>query len=545
MPIAILKQGKGAGGLLSYLDSGKGGLQPDKASAWATGNLMGSRREDWALQMRVTAAESSRTEQPYLHLILSLDPKDPAQQLNDPQLIDLARDYLGRLNLADQQYVIALHRDTEHAHAHMVVNRVGDDGKAYPMWKFKERSWEVLRAIEVERGMRSPTAEQHIEITREALGQTERQGRPTWMVQVQTGIDVAVRNSRGDWQLFVHGLKQAGIEAKVSANGRGITFRLLQEDSPRGQPFTVKASSLGKRYRLTALRERIKLQPTLDREALRNRPGLSTPATPGEAPTLTGMIRTAMDNLKKLRAADAHREPGSKAMRDDPYEDVRLYNEVIDRYMAENKRRYAHLEGDRLKRRCAEADFRSSILKQAGLPSPLTREAQKLETMARLDRPYFGPEPGFSFQYEVLMWRTVGHSERLAQRLHRAQPAERPSGLVLTAAQRVAASASELLRGELPTSILPKGRWILRAGTAKQILASFRDTRSAAEMVKDFGASWARATVIKRAIAVSGPLAPAIVATLSVCQLVNAFADYMKTEEERRRDQERERELGR
>jgi hypothetical protein len=81
MPIASVTQGKGAGGLLSYLDSGKGGLHPDKTCAWATGNLLGSRRDDWALQMRVAAAESSRTEQPYLHLILSLDPEDPAQQL--------------------------------------------------------------------------------------------------------------------------------------------------------------------------------------------------------------------------------------------------------------------------------------------------------------------------------------------------------------------------------------------------------------------------------------------------------------------------------
>jgi hypothetical protein len=61
---------------------------------------------------------------PVLHLSLSLAPEDvPSKGL----FVDLARDCARALDFEDHQYVVIRHKDTDNAHAHIVVNRVGFD----------------------------------------------------------------------------------------------------------------------------------------------------------------------------------------------------------------------------------------------------------------------------------------------------------------------------------------------------------------------------------------------------------------------------------
>lgn len=83
------------------------------------------------------------------HTAISFDPKDEARLRTDPQLMQkVASDYLKGMGLDQSQYVVIRHRDTAHAHFHIVANRVANDGQTVSDGHNFSRSEKLLRQIE-------------------------------------------------------------------------------------------------------------------------------------------------------------------------------------------------------------------------------------------------------------------------------------------------------------------------------------------------------------------------------------------------------------
>src|SRR5262249_46344707 len=60
---------------------------------------------------------------------------------------------LDRMGLADHQAVLIAHNDTDNEHVHIVVNRIGDDGRAWRPFRDMVRAHEAIPAIEIEYGL--------------------------------------------------------------------------------------------------------------------------------------------------------------------------------------------------------------------------------------------------------------------------------------------------------------------------------------------------------------------------------------------------------
>jgi hypothetical protein len=103
------------------------GLQhKDRAEVLAYNKCFGDKYE-LAEQFKEVARLSRRVEKPVLHLSLSLR---PGEQLNGNQLIEAAQEMAKEFGVADNQYLIIQHKDTNKQHIHLVANRVGYQGKA-------------------------------------------------------------------------------------------------------------------------------------------------------------------------------------------------------------------------------------------------------------------------------------------------------------------------------------------------------------------------------------------------------------------------------
>lgn len=83
------------------------------------------------------------------HTAVSFDPQDEARLQADPQLMHkVASAYLTGMGLDQSQYVVIRHRDTTHAHFHIVANRVANDGQTVSDSHNFSRSEKLLRQIE-------------------------------------------------------------------------------------------------------------------------------------------------------------------------------------------------------------------------------------------------------------------------------------------------------------------------------------------------------------------------------------------------------------
>jgi hypothetical protein len=141
--------GKGFGGLAAYLKQGsREALDPDRV-AWASyRNLQGIEDPSRAAQiMRAQASENPRVERPVYHLGLSLD---RGEHLSAEQWQEAVGRVLDKMGLGAHQAVVIAHRDTDKEHVHVVVNRVGDDGRAWDPHRDMVAAREAIRRIEID-----------------------------------------------------------------------------------------------------------------------------------------------------------------------------------------------------------------------------------------------------------------------------------------------------------------------------------------------------------------------------------------------------------
>jgi Ti-type conjugative transfer relaxase TraA len=139
-------------GLVAYLTRGSGdAFNPDRVAWTSCRHLDGVDEPARVAQvMRAHASEYPRTERPVYHFGLSLD---PAEHLSPEQWDQAVDRVLQRLGLGRHQALVVAHRDTDQEHIHVVVNRVGDDGRAWlpRVDLFKAR--DAIQSIEIEYGL--------------------------------------------------------------------------------------------------------------------------------------------------------------------------------------------------------------------------------------------------------------------------------------------------------------------------------------------------------------------------------------------------------
>ena len=119
--IAVSSKGRSFRALAAYLATGRTGREHDRVAWSSARNLPTNEPELAGKIMRATAEQNVRVERPVYHLVLSFDPNDRVDRATMERVADRV---LSQIGLQDHQAVIVAHRDREHAHVHVLVNRV-------------------------------------------------------------------------------------------------------------------------------------------------------------------------------------------------------------------------------------------------------------------------------------------------------------------------------------------------------------------------------------------------------------------------------------
>lgn len=157
--IAVSSSGTGFRALAAYLVHGRTGLEEGRIGWASARNLPTDDPEVAATLMRATAAQNVRGEKPVYHLALAFDPGDPVDRATMERVADRV---LARLHLDEHQALIVSHRDREHAHLHILVNRVHpESGRLWDRWQDMPTIQQVLREEERALGLRQVPGHLH------------------------------------------------------------------------------------------------------------------------------------------------------------------------------------------------------------------------------------------------------------------------------------------------------------------------------------------------------------------------------------------------
>jgi hypothetical protein len=123
-------QGKSFRGVVNYLLFGKKNEPKPERVAWVeTRNLLVTDPKKAATLMRLTAQKSKRVKTPVYHYVISWrEDESPTNEIMRMVADTTCQD----LGLEDYQMLYVAHRDTDHRHVHIVVNRVHpESGRAW------------------------------------------------------------------------------------------------------------------------------------------------------------------------------------------------------------------------------------------------------------------------------------------------------------------------------------------------------------------------------------------------------------------------------
>jgi Ti-type conjugative transfer relaxase TraA len=138
-------------GLIAYLTGSRDALHPDRV-VWISYRNLDDLDDPArvARVMRAHAGHHPRTEKPVYHFGLSLH---PAEHLSPKQWDQAVDRVLQRLGLGHHQALVVAHRDAAHEHVHIVVNRVGDDGRGWLPSVDLLKARDAIQHIEIELGL--------------------------------------------------------------------------------------------------------------------------------------------------------------------------------------------------------------------------------------------------------------------------------------------------------------------------------------------------------------------------------------------------------
>ena len=206
--------------------------------------------EVWQLNPKLT--------KPVMHVILSLP---PGEKLPEYDLTEIVQQCAEELGFSKNQYISAIHKDTNFQHLHIVVNRIGFDGKTLSDSNNYRKIAEFCRKMEKNYGLTS------VQSPKRFLSK-EFQHKPRLDIRkekLKQDIKISLANAL-DFQEFVTRMKSLKYEVIKS---RGIAFRDSKKVYTKGSEVGFSLSTVEKQSKLkTTITHKIKEEVRVSRSEI-------------------------------------------------------------------------------------------------------------------------------------------------------------------------------------------------------------------------------------------------------------------------------------
>lgn len=175
------------------------------------------------------------------------------EELSNNQMLMIVKEWIAKMGLAATQFVIVRHTDTPHPHAHIVANRIDDDGKTISDSNNWKRSETICRELEVKHRLKIiPTQRDEKKINREKL-----KGKDLLKTDINRLLTEHL-DKISEMRELVRLMSAKGITCSIKNNSdgtvRGITF---EKESMK-----IKASDVHKSFSAKNLLSKIELNKT-------------------------------------------------------------------------------------------------------------------------------------------------------------------------------------------------------------------------------------------------------------------------------------------
>lgn len=172
---------------------------------------------------------------PVMHITLSLA---PGEKLDSHKLSAIADDCAGEMGFHKNQYIAVLHNDTKHQHLHIVVNRVGFDGKTVTDSNNYQRIAGFCRKMEKKYSLQQVLSPKRY-LPKELRHLHRSDSRKE---KLKTDIRNTIKSS-ADYSQFEAAMKQLGYRV---IKARGIAFIDPQKVRTKGSEVGYSLSKIEK-----------------------------------------------------------------------------------------------------------------------------------------------------------------------------------------------------------------------------------------------------------------------------------------------------------
>tara|TARA_R110002051_G_scaffold7053_3_gene33253 strand:+ start:302 stop:1171 length:870 start_codon:yes stop_codon:yes gene_type:complete len=114
--------------------------------------VAGDNAQEVTEEFKITQEMNARCKKNTLSFVLSPTAED-GKKLDNEKLREMAERFLKEMQLKERQAIAFVHRDKEHTHVHLYVNRIDFEGKAYNDSFIGKRSQAVAENVAKEMGL--------------------------------------------------------------------------------------------------------------------------------------------------------------------------------------------------------------------------------------------------------------------------------------------------------------------------------------------------------------------------------------------------------
>jgi len=213
--IAKIVKGRGFKGAVNYI------LDAEKGTKLLDAEGVRLKNKASIIQSFITQAKlNPKLVKSVGHISLSFSVQDK-DKITDQMMLQVAREYMRRMNIKEAQYIVARHFDKEHPHIHLCFNRVDNNGKTISDKNDRFRSEKICKELTAEYGLYLSSGKEQVKTNR--LKEPDKT-----KYEIYSALKELVPKVRG-WDQLKQSLNRQHIDIHFKTKGhtdeiQGVTF---------------------------------------------------------------------------------------------------------------------------------------------------------------------------------------------------------------------------------------------------------------------------------------------------------------------------------
>ena len=218
-------------------------------------NLCGTTPKEIYEEMKMVNDYNTRCRNKFLRMEIGIAPQDE-KRLSLASVRNLASNFAIRMGLANHQWVVVTHKDTDNMHIHIIANRISLYGEVYDTTFVSNKAARVAEELSRKYGM---TIAKEVRVEKAHQKAKANPTREQMKQQVQQICYLLLDKYKGTGitghSMFLYDLSKSGVTIERLKNKQGKIYGL--KFSYNGQSF--KASEIGREFGYRSLKKNFEI----------------------------------------------------------------------------------------------------------------------------------------------------------------------------------------------------------------------------------------------------------------------------------------------